>query len=268
MRVWLGTGLFVVVLLNACHVLPDFEDPRPRQTIRVDLPRNHERCDYHVLQINFKPGEIEDPWHVRFTDKGSDVPFFVWDDTRWRETVGEKARDYAVNKWSFIPEDFTSQDESPQEFLRRMTISEEVILTDAILKKANDHPSSVSSAIYLVKRKVKQYRTASINIYIVKHPPQARAHLGGEGFFPRTNLGDLGVEFQSRELCFYFKKRKFAKVPLLHNLAVEKGVKWDLDYTYMLRLHLKTDESESFYWFLPVGKTACLVTRTVDSKGK
>src|SRR5262245_66596249 len=51
----------------------------------VHLAQAKNDSPYAFVRAKFKPGEVVDPWAVRFfDDKGKEVPYFVWDSISWR----------------------------------------------------------------------------------------------------------------------------------------------------------------------------------------
>src|SRR5262249_2865323 len=53
--------------------------------LKVHLPQPNNNSPYAFVRAKFKPGEVGDPWAVRFfDDKGKEIPYFVWDAITWR----------------------------------------------------------------------------------------------------------------------------------------------------------------------------------------
>src|SRR5262249_17969529 len=56
----------------------------PRE-LEVHLSQAHKHSPHAFVRAKFNPGEVADPWAVRFfDDKGKEVPYFVWDSVTWR----------------------------------------------------------------------------------------------------------------------------------------------------------------------------------------
>jgi hypothetical protein len=56
----------------------------PRE-LKVHLAQANNDSPYSFVRAKFEPGEVADPWAVRFfDDKGTEVPYFVWDSITWR----------------------------------------------------------------------------------------------------------------------------------------------------------------------------------------
>ena len=53
--------------------------------LKVHLAQANNNSPYAFVRAKFNPGEVADPWAVRFFDeKGKEVPYFVWDSITWR----------------------------------------------------------------------------------------------------------------------------------------------------------------------------------------
>lgn len=53
--------------------------------LKVHLAQANNDSPYAFVRAKFAPGEVVDPWAVRFfDDQGKEVPYFVWDSVTWR----------------------------------------------------------------------------------------------------------------------------------------------------------------------------------------
>jgi prepilin-type N-terminal cleavage/methylation domain-containing protein len=67
---------------------------QPVAELKVHLAQANHRAAYAFVRARFEPGELSDPWAVRFLDpKGSEIPYFVWDCADWR-TAQEGRREW------------------------------------------------------------------------------------------------------------------------------------------------------------------------------
>src|SRR5438445_12828281 len=56
-----------------------------KSELKVHLAQANNDSPYAFVRAKFKPGELADPWAVRFfDDKGAEVPYFVWDWVTWQ----------------------------------------------------------------------------------------------------------------------------------------------------------------------------------------
>src|SRR5437763_1452865 len=60
--------------------------------LEVHLAQANNESPYAFVRAKFEPGEVTDPWAVRFYDQaGAEIPYFVWDSVSWR--VGRAGRE-------------------------------------------------------------------------------------------------------------------------------------------------------------------------------
>ena len=53
--------------------------------LTVHLCQANNDSPYAFVRAKFEPGEVTDPWAVRFLDEGGrEVPYFVWDFATWK----------------------------------------------------------------------------------------------------------------------------------------------------------------------------------------
>jgi hypothetical protein len=74
-------------LILAAIFLSDPQRASAEETreLKVHLAQANNTSPYAFVRAKFNPGEVADPWAVRFLDrKGKEVPFFVWDSITWR----------------------------------------------------------------------------------------------------------------------------------------------------------------------------------------
>jgi hypothetical protein len=59
--------------------------------LTVHLVQANNDSPYALVRAKFEPGQVTDPWAVRFfAQDGVEVPYFVWDSVTWR--VAEQGR--------------------------------------------------------------------------------------------------------------------------------------------------------------------------------
>src|SRR5215470_7600943 len=72
-------------LLVAWALTPGWANAEEPRALKVHLAQANNDSPYAFVRAKFKPGEVADPWAVRFfDDKGAEVPYFVWDSVTWR----------------------------------------------------------------------------------------------------------------------------------------------------------------------------------------
>src|SRR5437660_1651141 len=56
----------------------------PVAELKVHVTQANNTAGYAFVRARFEPGELGDPWAVRFFDaKGGEIPYFVWDAQDW-----------------------------------------------------------------------------------------------------------------------------------------------------------------------------------------
>jgi hypothetical protein len=75
----------VLSLLLASSALAGPLSAEESRTLKVHLVGANNDSPYAFVRAKFEPGEVTDPWSVRFADEsGKEVPFFVHDSITWR----------------------------------------------------------------------------------------------------------------------------------------------------------------------------------------
>jgi hypothetical protein len=60
-------------------------DPGGTRDLQIHLAQANNDSPYSFVRAKFEPGEVANPWAVRFFDEaGKEVPYFVWDSVSWR----------------------------------------------------------------------------------------------------------------------------------------------------------------------------------------
>ena len=80
----LRTAGLVVLVIDAVAAGAAFGQ-EPRHQLTVHLVQANNDSSYSFVRAKFEPGEVTDPWAVRFFDpRGGEVPYFVWDSVTWK----------------------------------------------------------------------------------------------------------------------------------------------------------------------------------------
>ncbi|MBL7039448.1 MAG: hypothetical protein ISR77_12515 [Pirellulaceae bacterium] len=89
-----------ILCLLTAFVSVDWAHAEAIRELQVHLAQANNDSPYSFVRAKFEPGEVLDPWAVRFFDeKGAEVPYFVWDSTTWevaREGRADWGRRYAL----------------------------------------------------------------------------------------------------------------------------------------------------------------------------
>jgi hypothetical protein len=147
------------VLLVACVVaIPSWANAEPNRELKVHLAQANNDSAYAFVRAKFNPGEVADPWAVRFfDDKGKEVPYFVWDSITWqvaREGRADWGKRYALINHG--PGDAAEVVEARGRKLQeaKKHLPELGAKLQAQEEAADKAPDSVCAALYLLR-----YRT-------------------------------------------------------------------------------------------------------------
>src|SRR5262245_46448991 len=76
--------LFGCLLLGA-YSIAQVAGQEPIRELPIHVVQASGQSGYTFLKAKFQPGELSDPWAVRFFDpKGKEIEYFVWDSVDWQ----------------------------------------------------------------------------------------------------------------------------------------------------------------------------------------
>jgi hypothetical protein len=129
----------------------------PRE-LKVHLAQANNDSPYAFVRAKFEPGEVADPWAVRFfDDKGKEVPCFVWDSITWRiarEGRADWGKRYAL--LNHAPGDAPEVLEARGRKLQaaKKALPDLAAELEAREQAAGKAPDSVCAAMYLLRYRV------------------------------------------------------------------------------------------------------------------
>jgi glyoxylase-like metal-dependent hydrolase (beta-lactamase superfamily II) len=78
-------SLTLIVLAAWALGIPGWARGAVNRELKVHLVQANNHSPYVFVRAKFAPGELVDPWAVRFFDEqNGEVPYFVWDSVTWR----------------------------------------------------------------------------------------------------------------------------------------------------------------------------------------
>jgi hypothetical protein len=152
------TRLCWLLLAVSAFVLPGWANAGGSRELKVHLAQANNNSPYAFVRAKFNPGEVTDPWTVRFfDDKGAEVPSFVWDSVTWR-TAQEGRVDWG-RRYALInhgPGDAPEVREARAQKLQwaRKNLPELGAKLEAQEQAARKAPDSVCAALYLLRHRV------------------------------------------------------------------------------------------------------------------
>jgi hypothetical protein len=137
---------------------PGRADAEGKRELKVHLAQANNDSPYAFVRAKFKPGELTDPWAVRFfDDKGAEVSYFVWDSVTWR--VAREGRADWGHRYALLnhaPGDAPAVLEARATKLRwaKKNLPELGAALEAQEQAAKKAPDSVCAAMYLLRHRV------------------------------------------------------------------------------------------------------------------
>jgi hypothetical protein len=147
------------IILAVCAFAPACRtDAAVARELKVHLAQANNTSPYAFVRARFEPGEVADPWAVRFVDdQGVDIPFFVWDAVTWR--VAREGRADWGGRYALLnhapgaaPEVSAARKEKLEWARQNLpALGARLEAQDEAARKAGD---SVCAALYLLRREV------------------------------------------------------------------------------------------------------------------
>jgi hypothetical protein len=176
------------IILVACALgAPELARAEGPRELRVHLAQANNNSPYAFVRAKFKPGEVADPWAVRFfDDQGKEVPSFVWDSITWqvaREGRADWGKRYAL--LNHAPGDAPQVVEARAKKLEaaKKALPELAAELDAQEQAAGKATDSVCAALYLLRYRVPAFgkERLTLRIYPEKQvEPKRRAWKGSK----------------------------------------------------------------------------------------
>lgn len=140
------------------------------QELRVHLAQANNDSPYSFVRASFEPGELNDPWSVRFfDDAGDEVPYFVWDSVTWK--VARDGREDWGNRYALINHAPGESAEVRSARTRKLETAKGALPDLAAKLEAKDHRvrqagDSICAAMYLLKKPVPAFGKQRVTLRI------------------------------------------------------------------------------------------------------
>jgi hypothetical protein len=191
----------------------------PCRELTVHLTQANNSSPYAFVPARFEPGEVTDPWAVRFFDQGKEVPYFVWDSVTWK--VAREGRADWGNRFALLNHHPGNAPEARQMRPRRLEAAKQQLpelgaalaAQDEAAKRAGD---SVCAALYLVRYSVPPFGKdrLTLRLYPTRQTEPKQRTVNGKrveerlmaaaGELVLDNLPDrLAVRWKGKELFRY-----------------------------------------------------------------
>jgi hypothetical protein len=197
-----------VVLLVACTLgIPQTARAQATRELQVHVAQANNNSPYAFLRTKFNPGEVVDPWAVRFfDDQGNEVPYFVWDSISWR--VAREGRPDWGKRYALLnhgPGDAPPVTLAHSQKLQWMkkNLPELAARLEAQEQDVEKAPDSICAALYLVRHRVPTFgkERLQLRIYAAKQGDPKQRTWRAEGRKPsekdeRLVVRQGGLEFR------------------------------------------------------------------------
>jgi hypothetical protein len=196
------TRVFAVALAACAFVTAGPARAQAPRELKVHLAQANNDSPYAFVRAKFDPGEVADPWSVRFFDeKGNEVPYFVWDSVTWRvarEGRADWGKRYAVLNHG--PGDSPQVVEARGKKLEaaRKTQPELAAALEAKDRAAAAAPDSVCAAMYLLRHRVPAFgkERLTLRVYPDKQVEPKRRTWNGPKVDERVVVKQGAVELR------------------------------------------------------------------------
>jgi hypothetical protein len=168
----------------ACALgVPGWVNAGGNRELKVHLAQANNNSPYAFVRAKFQPGEVADPWAVRFfDDNGAEVPYFVWDSVTWR--VARQGRIDWGHRYALInhapgnaPEVLEARARKLQE--TRKNLPDLGAKLEAQEQATSEAPDSVCAAMYLLRHRVAPFGKERLTLRVYPErqvEPKRRTH--------------------------------------------------------------------------------------------
>jgi hypothetical protein len=207
--------LFATVLLSLAPARG--EDPAvAKLDIPVHLVQAGNDSPYSFVRAKFEPGEVSDPWAVRFFDsRGAEVPCFVWDSVTWE--VARQGRPHWGRRYAILNHHPGHAPEALHMRRRRLDAAQQQLpeLGSALAARdeaAGQWGDSVCAAIYLVRHRVPPFGKDKLTLRVYRTPQTApsRRSVAGERVAQRLTAaaGELALDDLPDRIVLHWRGRE------------------------------------------------------------
>jgi hypothetical protein len=152
------TKACAIVLVTCALGIPAPASAEAPRELKVHLAQANNNSPYAFVRAKFKPGEVSDPWAVRFfDDRGKEVPYFVWDSITYR--VAREGRADWGKRYALLNHAPGATPEVIEARARKLQAAKKALPELAAELESQEQaaakaPDSVCAAMYLLRHKV------------------------------------------------------------------------------------------------------------------
>jgi hypothetical protein len=175
------------VVLAACSLGTAPVHGQEPAELRVHLAQANNDSPYAFVRAKFNPGEVSNPWAVRFFDQtGKEVPYFVWDSVTWRvarEGRADWGKRYALLNHGPGDSADSTEARAKKRDAAKKGLPELGTALEAQERAADKAPESVCAALYLLRYPVPAFGKERLTLRIFPTPqtePKKRVWTGAK----------------------------------------------------------------------------------------
>lgn len=145
----------------------------PRE-LEVHLAQANNDSRYAFVRAKFEPGEVPDPWAVRFFDEaGTEIPYFVWDSVSWR--VAREGREDWGKRFALINHAPGDAPEALEARAKKLAWAKASLPALGAKLAAQDqlaaqNPDSMCAVMYLLRYKVPAFGKTRVTMRVFASP--------------------------------------------------------------------------------------------------
>jgi hypothetical protein len=182
--------------------IPGQASAAENRDLNVHLVQANNNSPYAFVRAKFQPGELADPWAVRFFDeKNNEIPYFVWDSVTWqvaREGRADWGHRYAlINHAPGTAAEVVQARAQKIEWTKKNLpeLGAKLEAEDQAAKKAEN---SVCAAMYLLRHRVPAFgkQRLTLRIFPKRQVEPKRRQWKGQNVDQRMAVGQDDLRFQ------------------------------------------------------------------------
>jgi hypothetical protein len=254
------------------------QDGGPVRTLAVHIVQASGQSNYAFVRANFRPGEVDDPWTVRFFDpRGNEVPYHVWDAVDWqtaREGRADWGKQYPLLQHYPGNDPAVKKARAEKLAWAKRFMPAEAAEMEAIEQAAGKWPRSPCVVLYLLRYRAAPYAKDRLTMKVYAKRQVVPHLLEFTNKEANVSVGDLAIKGFPRQPEVLWKGKplfRYAGFKAGQTESKHPHVQGDYSWTLergivtKLRVRSKTEGRmgggmnwDCTYWLLPEGAYVAL----------
>jgi len=194
-------SLFCLISAFAMLAVAQGVESEAVRQMEVHVAQANNKSPYVFVRAKFEPGEVSDPWAVRFFDSaGAEIPYFVWDSVSWR--IAREGREDWGKRFALInhapgdaPEALNARTQKLE--WAKTSLPALGAKLEAADQAAAANPDSMCAVMYLLRRGVSPFAKEKLTMRVFKSRQVQPEHQEWNG----KNIGQR-VSVEQGDLVF------------------------------------------------------------------